>query len=195
VAKDDTAITDEHTPVVIPVLDNDYDPDVDDTLAVDSVTQGANGDVDIIDDHHVRYSPAQGFNGIDNFTYTISDGNGGTDTADVRVTVLETSAAINVAIVEGPGAVIFIWDDTLGDWAIDKDSEKPVDGTNHETEDTITVAGGRDYRVWVDNGDYAYVVYDYPEGWDVKDPMEGYDDETACGYLAADSLVSVSFYI
>jgi hypothetical protein len=195
VAKDDTAITDEHTPVVIPVLDNDYDPDVDDTLAVDSVTQGANGDVDIIDDHHVRYSPAQGFNGIDNFTYTISDGNGGTDTADVRVTVLETSAAINVAIVEGPGAVIFIWDDTLGDWAIDKDSEKPVDGTNHGTEDTITVAGGRDYRVWVDNGDYAYVVYDYPEGWDVKDPMEGYDDETACGYLAADSLVSVSFYI
>jgi len=195
VAKDDVAVTDEHTPVVIPVLDNDYDPDVGDSLVVDLVTQGTNGDVDIIDDYHIIYSPDQGFNGIDDFTYTISDGRGGTDTANVRVTVLETSAEINVTIVEGPGAVIFIWDDTLGDWAIDKDTEKPVDGTNHETEDTITVAGGRDYCVWVDNGDYAYLVYDYPEGWDVKEPMEGYDDEIACGYLTADSLVSVSFYI
>jgi hypothetical protein len=195
VAKDDVTVTDEHTPVVIPVLDNDYDPDVGDSLVVDLVTQGTNGDVDIIDDYHIIYSPDQGFNGIDDFTYTISDGRGGTDTANVRVTVLETSAEINISIVEGPGAVIFIWDDTLGDWAIDKDTEKPVDGTNHETEDTITVAGGRDYCVWVDNGDYAYLVYDYPEGWDVKEPMEGYDDEIACGYLAADSLVSVSFYI
>jgi len=195
VAKDDVAVTDEHTPVVIPVLDNDYDPDVGDSLVVDLVTQGTNGDVDIIDDYHIIYSPDQGFNGIDDFTYTISDGRGGTDTANVRVTVLETSAEINVTIVEGPGAVIFIWDDTLGDWAIDKDTEKLVDGTNHETEDTITVAGGRDYCVWVDNGDYAYLVYDYPEGWDVKEPMEGYDDEIACGYLTADSLVSVSFYI
>ena len=195
VAKDDVAVTGEHTPVVIPVLDNDYDPDVGDSLVVDLVTQGTNGDVDIIDDYHIIYSPDQGFNGIDDFTYTISDGRGGTGTANVRVTVLETSAEINVTIVEGPGAVIFIWDDTLGDWAIDKDTEKPVDGTNHETEDTITVAGGRDYCVWVDNGDYAYLVYDYPEGWDVKEPMEGYDDEIACGYLAADSLVLVSFYI
>jgi len=195
VAEDDTAVTDEHTPVVIDVLDNDYDPDGGDTLAVESVTQGANGYVAIIDDQHVSYSPAPGFNGIDNFTYTISDGNGGTDTAKVRVNVLETSAQINVSIIDGPGAVIHIWDETLGEWAIDKDTEKPVDGTNHETEATITVAGGRDYCVWVDKGDYAYLVWSYPEGWDVKDPKEGYDDETACGYLAADSLVSVSFYI
>jgi hypothetical protein len=196
VAEDDIAVTNEHTPVVIDVVDNDYDPDVGDTLAVDSVTQGTNGYVAIIDDLHVSYSPKPGFNGIDDFTYTVTDGNGGTDTANVRVTVLETSAQINVSIFDGPGAVIFIWDDTLGQWAIDKDTEKPVDGTNHETEDTITVAGGRDYYVWVDNGDYAYLVWNYPEGWEKKDPIiEEYDDETAYGYLAADSLVSVSFYI
>jgi len=194
VAKDDIAVTNEHTPVIIHVLNNDYDPDVGDTLTVDSVTQGTNGFVTNNYGHNVTYSPAPGFNGIDNFTYTISDGNGGTDTATVRVTVRETSAQINVTIVDGPGAVIFIWDDTLGQWAVDKDTEKPVDGTNHETEDTITVAGGRDYYVWVDNGDYAYLVWSYPEGWDVKPPFMG-DDETAYGYLAADSLVSVSFYI
>lgn len=191
VAKDDVAVTDERTPVVVPVVDNDYDPDVGDTLAVESVTQGTNGYVAIVDDQHVSYGPEPGFNGIDDFTYTVSDGRGGTDIANVRVTVLETSARINVTAQ--PGAVIFIWDDTLGDWAMDKDTEEPVDGTNHETEDTITVAGGRDYCVWVDNGDYAYLVCSYPEGWGVKGPKEGYDDETACGYLAADSLVSVSF--
>jgi hypothetical protein len=193
VAKDDVAVADEHTPVVIDVVDNDYDPDVGDTLAVDSVTQGTNGYVAIIDDLHVSYGPAPGFNGIDNFTYTVSDGNGGTDTANVRVTVLETSARINVTAQ--PGAVIFIWDDTLGDWAIDKDTEKPVDGTNHETPDTITVAGQRDYYVWVDLDNCVYYVDEesLPEGWERKGPMEGYDDETACGYLVADALVSVSF--
>ncbi|HUW46386.1 MAG TPA: Ig-like domain-containing protein [Dehalococcoidia bacterium] len=194
VANGDTAVTNEHTPVIIPILDNDYDPDVGDTLAVDSVTQGTNGYVAIIDDQHVRYSPAPGFNGIDDFTYTITDGNGGTDTANVRVTVLETSAQINITIVEGPGALIFIWDDTRGGWAIDKDTEKPVDGTNHETPATITVCGGRDYYVWVDAPEYSYLVYDKPERWDIKAAPE-YDAEAAYGPLVADALVSVSFII
>jgi hypothetical protein len=197
VAEDDAAVTDEHTPVVIPVLDNDYDPDVGDTLTVDSVTQGTNGDVDIIDDLHVSYSPDQGFNGIDSFNYTTSDGKGGTDTANVTVTVLETSAQIDVTIVEGPEAAIFIWDDTLGEWAIDKDTEKPVDGTNHETggeQDPITVAGGRDYYVWVDVFNESYLVWSCPEHWDIKGAPE-YNADAAYGYLAADSLVSVSFEV
>jgi hypothetical protein len=192
VAKDDTAITDEYTPVVIPVLDNDYDPDIGDTLAVDSVTQGTNGDVEIIDDQHVGYSPEQGFNGIDEFTYTISDGNGGTDTANVRVTVLETSAEIEVKVVVGQSALIFIWDNTLDAWAIDKDTEWPVNGDNHETDATITVAGGRDYCVWVDVFNEEYWVTDYPEGWEIQYNYEYYAEEV-CGPLVADSLVSVTF--
>ena len=35
----------------------------------------------------VSYTPAANFIGTDSFTYTISDGNGGTDTATVNVTV------------------------------------------------------------------------------------------------------------
>ena len=192
VAEDDIAVTDEHTLVVIPVLDNDYDPDVGDSLAVDSVTQGTNGDVEIIDDHHVAYSPDPGFNGIDSFNYTVSDGKGGTDTANVRITVRETSAEIDVTIDEGQGALIYIWDDTLGEWAIDKDTEKPVNGTYHETPDTITVAGGRYYYVWVDLPNEEYLVWSYPEHWDIKAAPE-YDAEAAYGPLDADALVSVSF--
>jgi len=192
VAKDDTAITDEYTPVVIPVLDNDYDPDIGDTLAVDSVTQGTNGDVEIIDDQHVGYSPEQGFNGIDEFTYTVSDGNGGTDTANVRVTVHETSAEIEVKVVVGWSAPIFIWDNTLDAWAIDKDTKEPVNGANHETDTTITVAGGRDYCVWVWVFNEEYEVTNCPGSWEIQ---FRYGDNTweACGPLVADSLVSVSF--
>ena len=39
-------------------------------------------------DGTVTYTPDADFHGIDTFTYTISDGNGGTDTATVIVTVL-----------------------------------------------------------------------------------------------------------
>ena len=191
VAKDDIALTKEHTPVIIHVLDNDYDLDVGDTLIVDSATQGAHGFV-TTDGHNVTYSPAPGFNGIDNFTYTVSDGNGGAATAAVEVTVLETFAEINVTVVLGPGAVVFAWDDTLDEWATDKDTGKPVNGTNHETPATITVAGGRYYYVWVDAPEYSYLVYSYPEHWDIK-PAPEYDAEAAYGPLVADALVSVSF--
>jgi hypothetical protein len=193
VAKDDTAVTNEHTPVVIDVLDNDYDPDVGDTLAVDYVTQGTNGDVDIIDEQHVQYRPDEGFNGIDSFTYTASDGKGGIDTATVTVTVYETSARINVTADPG-GALIYIWDDTLGEYAMDKDNKYRVNGENHETEDTITVAGGRYYYVWVDLPSCVYYVDEetLPDGWSIEPALEG-DDWAAYGYLAADTLVSVSF--
>ena len=191
VANPDIAVTNEHTPVVIDVLDNDYDPDGGDTLTVDSVTQGTNGDVEIIDDQHVGYSPDPGFNGIDSFNYTVSDGNGGIDTATVRVTV-GTSAEIEVKVVVGQSAAIFIWDDTLDAWAIDKDTEKPVNGDNHETDWTITVAGEHNYCVWVDVFNEEYVVTNCPEGWEIQYNYEYYAEE-ACGPLVADSLVSVSF--
>jgi hypothetical protein len=194
VARDDLASTGEHTPVVIPVLDNDYDPD-DDALAVDSVTQGTNGDVEIIDDQHVGYSPDPGFNGIDNFTYTVSDGNGGTDTANVYVTVSITFAKIDVMIEGGepPTVSIFIWDDTKGGWAMDEDTEKRVNGENHVTPDTITVAGGRDYYVWVEGGDIIWHGYGCPEDWYFTYEHPESDAHAAYGPLAADDLVYISF--
>ncbi len=83
----DSTSTDESTAVTIAVRANDIDPDGD-SLEVTGVTQGANGSV-VIDSvtGNPIYTPNAGFVGTDHFTYTIEDGNGGTDTATVTVVV------------------------------------------------------------------------------------------------------------
>jgi VCBS repeat-containing protein len=85
-AINDAATTNEDTAVTIPVLNNDTDADGD-TLTISRLTQGANGAVTVNADGTVKYTPAANFHGADSFTYTVSDGNGGTDTATVAVTV------------------------------------------------------------------------------------------------------------
>lgn len=75
---------------VLDVLTNDSTlPDVLETLAI--TTSGATnrgGTVNIAPDGlSLIYTPAPGFTGMETFTYTVSDGNGGTDTATVSVNV------------------------------------------------------------------------------------------------------------
>jgi VCBS repeat-containing protein len=73
----------------INVLANDtFAPDTGETLIITEVTQGTNGTVVITGGGTgLTYDPTGSFNGVDTFTYTISDGNSGTDTAIVTVTV------------------------------------------------------------------------------------------------------------
>ena len=86
-ANDDSARTQEDTPIeAIDVLRNDTDVD-DDPLRTSAVTQGKNGSVAINADNTLSYSPKANFCGTDSFTYTVSDGKGGTDTATVNVKV------------------------------------------------------------------------------------------------------------
>ncbi|MCH7556834.1 MAG: tandem-95 repeat protein [Planctomycetes bacterium] len=86
-ANDDSARTQEDTPIAaIDVLRNDTDVD-DDQLTTSAVTQGKNGSVTINADNTLSYSPKANFCGTDSFTYTVSDGKGGTDTATVNVKV------------------------------------------------------------------------------------------------------------
>ncbi len=84
-AADDTATTNEDSPVTISVLANDVDANGD-TLSIASVTQGSRGAV-AINGTAVTYSPNPNANGTDTFTYTASDGKGGTDDAVVTVTI------------------------------------------------------------------------------------------------------------
>lgn len=85
IARDDSTGTDEDTPITIPVLGNDSDPE-DDALLITSVTHPPNGTIHN-NGSDVTYTPDPGFSGVDRFAYTISDGNGGTDTAAVTIAV------------------------------------------------------------------------------------------------------------
>jgi len=85
VGSGDSASTDEDTAVTIDVLENDSDVNGD-TLVIDSVTQPTNGNV-LNNGSDVTYTPDAEYCGTDSFTYMVNDGNGGTDTAPVDVTV------------------------------------------------------------------------------------------------------------
>jgi uncharacterized repeat protein (TIGR01451 family) len=87
-AQDDTAVVAEGSAATIYVLVNDVDAD-DDTLNVVAVPSSSDkgGVVSINGDGGVSYTPAAAFSGTDSFIYTVSDGNGGTDTAQVTLTV------------------------------------------------------------------------------------------------------------
>ena len=54
---------------------------------MESVTQPQHGTVAILPSGRVRYTPASGYEGSDAFTYTVSDGRGGTASASVAITV------------------------------------------------------------------------------------------------------------
>ncbi len=87
VAVDDASTTAEDTAIVISVLDNDSDVDGD-SLSVIEVSTPSNGSVAITGaGTTVTYTPNSSFHGSDSFTYVASDGNGGTDTGTVNVTV------------------------------------------------------------------------------------------------------------
>lgn len=183
VAEDDSASTLERHPTTIPVLDNDFDLD-DDTLSIASVTQGDNGDVEN-NGSDVTYIPDVEFHGTDRFTYTVSDGHGGTDTAIVTVTVnvVETLADIRVALEPG-SAPIYIWDEMSNWWAIDEDYGYAINGIHHETTMTITVAAERRYYVWLETqgpGPGFCPIDPLPDGWEVKASPVG-ESWAAYGY-------------
>lgn len=87
IAMDDSAnVAQDSSANVIDVLVNDSDIDGD-TLTITAVAGFNNGGSATTDGATVSYSPATGFNGVETFTYDISDGNGGSAAALVTVTV------------------------------------------------------------------------------------------------------------
>ena len=85
-AVNDTTTVAQDGSVTIAVLSNDTDPDKD-TLSVSAVASAANGTATLNADGRITYAPKAGFTGTDSFSYTVSDGKGGSSTAQVSVTV------------------------------------------------------------------------------------------------------------
>lgn len=131
---DDIATVDEDTPTVINVLSNDSDTE-NDALTVISTTNGIHGSVTINLDGTITYTPAANFSGIDSFTYTVADSEGGTTTATVNVTI----SPVNDAPVAFDSVVTLSEDTqieiTLGGGDVDNETlsftlvSQPVNGT------------------------------------------------------------------
>jgi 3-phytase len=86
VAANDSATT-QGAPVVIAVLANDTDRNGDPISIAGITQQPAHGSATINSDGTITYTPLVNYLGDDSFSYSISDGSGGTDTATVNVAV------------------------------------------------------------------------------------------------------------
>jgi len=93
IANDDQATTNQDSALVLSIsqlLENDNDPDGDSlTLSNVSPNSQMGGVIIRNDDNTITYTPPQAYVGPDSFSYEISDGNGGVDTALVNVNVTE----------------------------------------------------------------------------------------------------------
>ncbi|MEO8677476.1 MAG: MBG domain-containing protein [Vicinamibacterales bacterium] len=89
IAMDDSVSTTKNDAKTFAVLGNDSDPDGN-TLTVQNVTQPSKGSVTMGAKNTIKYIPPPSFTGTTSFTYTVSDGNGGSDTATVTISVTKS---------------------------------------------------------------------------------------------------------
>jgi len=108
----DAAATGEGKAVVVPVLANDGDPDGD-VLHVTAFSQGSHGTVADAGNDSLVYTPAAEFTGEDRFTYTVSDGKGGSASGTVIIQVtpltsisLKITSPLEGEFIAGPTVMV-----------------------------------------------------------------------------------------
>ncbi|MBH0087471.1 Ig-like domain-containing protein [Pseudoalteromonas sp. NSLLW218] len=131
VANNDTAtMAEDAAPILINVLANDTDSDGD-SLVIASASADI-GSVSIIGDK-IQYTPATNINGLATVTYTVSDNNGGTNTATVAITV--------TAVNDAPVASVQIF--SINENATDGDIIGTVSASDIENQTlTYSLTGG-----------------------------------------------------
>jgi len=183
VAGDDAVTTDEDTPASIAVLANDSDPDGD-TLTIDSITQPAHGTA-TINGVAIDYVPAQDYSGTDSYTYTVSDGNGGSATATVNIEVTPVNdppVAIDDAVTTPEDTAITITVlandyDVEGDSIVVDSVTQPAHGTATRNADgTIIYEPSADF---CGEDSFTYTISDVREA--EHPPADGGGGETPPG--------------
>ena len=156
-------VVDENQPLDIApsvLLANDTDAD-DDTLTIQSVQNATNGTVSIDGSGNVVFTPDTGYTGEASFSYTVSDGNGGTDTATATINVMPSADAptLSVADASSTNAGATVISTGLQDTIVDPDDFDSGAGlTQAQLEQELGVASG-----YLDNR------FD-PSGPEVTDP-------------------------
>jgi hypothetical protein len=160
----------------IDVLANDtWVPDPAETLTVTGVTQPANGTA-AFTAVNVSYAPDAAYSGSDSFSYSISDGHGGADTATVSVTVTSENdppTAVNdsTTILEdsGANAIGVLANDST---APDTGETLTVQSVGGATKGTPAVAGGGTSVTYTPNSNangsdsFTYTISDGNGGTD-----------------------------
>jgi large repetitive protein len=149
------------------LLANDADVD-NDHLAILSVQGATHGTVSLVD-NQIVFVPAENYHGPASFTYTVSDGQGGTSIATVSLTVNpenDTPVAVNDVFTLNEDSALTI-DVKANDTDLDQDSltVQSVTQAAHgtvvvNTDGTVTYTPAADYN-GVDS--FSYVVRD-PSG-------------------------------
>lgn len=144
VAADDSAVTAEDQPVTVAVLANDIDPDGD-PLTPTVTTGPANGTAVVnAATGTIVYTPDENFNGVDSFTYTVSDGLK-TDTATVTVTVtpVDDAPVAKDDAASGPEGTAIVIDVLANDTDVDGGPKVITAVTQPESGNgTVTYVGG-----------------------------------------------------
>ncbi|WP_404972987.1 tandem-95 repeat protein [Vibrio campbellii] len=170
VANDDSAVTDEDTPVTIDVLPNDTDVDGDTLSIVNASVPADQGTVEIVDGKLV-FTPADNFNGEATISYTVSDGEL-EDSAEVSVTV----NPVNDAPVANDDSAV-----------TDEDTPVTIDVLSNDTDvdgDTLTIVNA---SVPVDQGTVEIV-----DGKLVFTPADNFNGEATISYTVSDGVLEDS---
>ncbi len=101
VANPDSATVIAGQSVTINVLANDSDPDYDPLTVTAIGTKPSAGTATVNADSTITYTANPGQTGSDYFTYTISDGRGGTATAGVTITITASTPVISAPATAG----------------------------------------------------------------------------------------------
>ncbi|WP_168210865.1 Ig-like domain-containing protein [Persicimonas caeni] len=153
-AVDNAGTMDEDTIVAIRVLRNDSDPDGD-ALTLTSVGTASHGTASIRPSHgDIRYAPDANYHGPESFTYTVGDGNGGSDTATVSLTITPVNdppqaADDSTSLAEDTTASIDVLandDDVDGDSLSVTNISTPSHGTTTTTGSNITYTPDANYN-------------------------------------------------
>jgi len=162
-AAGDSVSTAEDTPTTVSVLANDGDPDGD-SLAITAVTQPVHGSA-AFTPSGVTYTPAADYSGPDSFTYTISDGNGGSAIATVSVSVTavnDSPTAVNdsASTAEDTATTVSVLandSDPEGDSLAVTAVTQPIHGSATYTSSTVTYTPAADYS---GPDSFAYTISD-----------------------------------